>query len=327
MKENIKVSVIMPVYNHEPYIAQAIESVLMQKVNFKYELLIGEDCSTDNSLAVINQYKDYEQVIIFAREKNMHNQKIRNALDLRLKSCGEYIITLEGDDYWTDENKLQKQVDFLDSHPEYISCSHRFTVIDKNGTPYHDEDFECQFFQNNDYTKEVFERGLMLSHLNTTMYRNFYRDGDSDLDLTYFTEFSTMGGDYLLHAYLIVRGKMYCLNDVMSIYRKVVDVTSSSFSARMEKNNKRDKVYENVKDAEAYFKRNYDISFNARKKNAYASAVFKWYREKTKDNFKVVTRIIVMSGHRLQYTWWFIYLVIARTWKNCIGKRSERIKF
>ncbi len=325
MCTDIKVSITMTVYNHEKYIEQAIESVLKQQVNFKYELLIGEDCSTDNSLALIRKYEDREQVKIFAREKNMNQLKIRNGLDLKLRTKGEYVITLEGDDYWSDVHKLQKQVDFLDTHPDYIACAHKFSVVDRDGTPYHDEDFECQFLQDNPYNQEVFEKGLMLSHLNTLMYRNFFRDKSADIRL--FTDFTGMGGDYLLHAWLVLHGKIYCLPEVMSCYRKVTDTSSSSFSAGMERNNRRDVIYRCVKESEQFLNENYHISFYARKKSAYASAVFKWNRERTVKNFQVVKRIIKMSGQPLTYTWWLVYLLTARFIKNHTGRRNERVRF
>ena len=325
MDSDIKVSITMTVYNHEDYIEQAIESVLMQKVNFKYELLIGEDCSTDNSLELIRKYEDREQIKIFAREKNMNNLVIRNGMDLKLRAMGEYIITLEGDDYWSDENKLQKQVDFLDLHSDYIACAHRFCVVDRNGVPYKNVDFECQFIQDNPYDKGVFEKGYMLSHFNTLMYRNFFRDKSTDIRL--FTNFKGMGGDYLLHAWLVLHGKMYCIPEVMSCYRKVTDITSSSFSASMEKNNRRDIVYRCVKESELFLKENYDISFYARKKSAYASAVFKWNRERTKKNFQVVTRIIKMSGQPVRYTFWLVYLLMARFILNHTGRKKERVRF
>lgn len=325
MDTDIKVSITMTVYNHEQYIEQAIESVLMQQVNFKYELLIGEDCSPDRSLELIKQYEGREQVKIFAREKNMNKATIRNGLDLKMRTRGEYVITLEGDDYWTDPYKLQKQVDFLDSHPEYIGCGHKFQVVDREGTPYHDEDFECQFFQDNPYNQQVFESGLMLSHLNSLMYRNFFKTGTIDMRL--FTDFKEMGGDYLLTAYLVLNGKVYCLPEIMSHYRKVFDSTSSSFSASMERNNRRDTIFQCVKESEKFLNQNYTISFFERKKGVYASAVFKWNRERTMKNFKVIIKIIRMSEQPVRYSWWLIYLFSTRFIKNHTGRKNERVRF
>lgn len=121
---NPKVSVCMVTYNQEKYIQQAIESVLKQKTNFDYEVVIGEDCSTDNTRKILSQH----QTRYPNRIKTIFNKKnigpgenfIRT-----INTCkGTYIAYLEGDDYWTDPFKLQKQVDFLDKHPDYSLCFH-----------------------------------------------------------------------------------------------------------------------------------------------------------------------------------------------------------
>lgn len=113
------VSVLMITYNHEKYIAQAIDSVLMQKTNFDYEIVIGEDCSTDKTREIVLEYKAKhpDKIKLLLQEKNLG--MIQNFIDT-LKACtGKYIALLEGDDYWTDPYKLQKQVDFLEANPEY----------------------------------------------------------------------------------------------------------------------------------------------------------------------------------------------------------------
>ena len=115
----MKVSVLMPTYNHEKFIAQAIDSFLMQKCNFETELLIGDDCSTDNTLKIAKDYAEKfpEKVKIF--EKKHNEGLLKNYKTLISNAKGEYFAILESDDYWTDEQKLQKQVDFLDKNPEY----------------------------------------------------------------------------------------------------------------------------------------------------------------------------------------------------------------
>ena len=115
----IIVSVHMITYNHENYVSKAIESVLMQKANFPYEIVIGEDCSTDDTREIVFDYqKKYPAIIrVITSEKNVgpHKNDIRT-----LKNCtGKYVAFCEGDDYWTDPYKLQKQVDFLENHTDY----------------------------------------------------------------------------------------------------------------------------------------------------------------------------------------------------------------
>lgn len=130
-----KVSVHMPAYNHEPYIAEAIESALAQKTNFPFEIVIGEDCSTDGTRAVAREYaRRYpNQVVLLENAKNLgiweNDQKV-------LRACrGEYIAWLESDDYWCSDTKLQRQVDLLDSQPDLSACFHRAKAVPDTGLP------------------------------------------------------------------------------------------------------------------------------------------------------------------------------------------------
>lgn len=127
-----KVSVCMITYNHEAYVAQAIESVMRQKTNFGYELVIGEDFSTDNTRQIVKRFqKKYPQKIrLILSEKN--EGMMRNFIRTFQSCRGKYVAMLEGDDYWTKSNKLQKQVDFLDSNPQYSVCFHAIKAFYEN---------------------------------------------------------------------------------------------------------------------------------------------------------------------------------------------------
>lgn len=121
----MKLSVAMITYNHETYIGQAIESVLAQKVNFEFEIVIGEDRSTDGTRAVVEEfYRRYpDRIRLLLRDHNVGGN--RNFAQTVEACQGEYVALLEGDDYWTATDKLQKQVDFLDENPDYTICSGR----------------------------------------------------------------------------------------------------------------------------------------------------------------------------------------------------------
>ena len=116
------VSVCMITYNHAKYISQAIESVLMQKASFPFELVIGEDCSTDNTRSTCIEYQNKFPDIIKSRLPHKNQGMIRNFIETKRACQGKYIAICEGDDYWTDTFKLQKQVDFLESNPQYGLC-------------------------------------------------------------------------------------------------------------------------------------------------------------------------------------------------------------
>ena len=128
-----KVSICMVTYNHQQFINQAIDSVLMQKTNFEYELIIGEDCSTDQTRSIVQTYAAAfpERIKLVLQEQNVG--ATRNFASV-LDSCkGRYVALLEGDDYWTSPDKLQKQVEYLDCHPDYAICYHSCQVVDKMG--------------------------------------------------------------------------------------------------------------------------------------------------------------------------------------------------
>lgn len=122
------VSVLMITYNHEDYIRQAIESVLMQETDFDVELVIGEDCSTDATRSIAMEYAeqhpDRVQLVLAYSNQGWH----RNFNDTLAQCRGQYIALLEGDDYWLSPNKLQMQVDFLRTHPDCAMC---FTRVQK----------------------------------------------------------------------------------------------------------------------------------------------------------------------------------------------------
>ncbi len=128
----MKLSVCITTYNHEKYIAQAIESVLMQRTNFDYEIIIGEDDSADNTRQIVKEYKSRypDKIRLFLNDRknviyiNGHPTGRWNFINNLKHAQGKYIALLEGDDYWTDPYKLQKQVDFLDSHPNFAICFH-----------------------------------------------------------------------------------------------------------------------------------------------------------------------------------------------------------
>ncbi|HEY3277983.1 MAG TPA: glycosyltransferase, partial [Syntrophorhabdaceae bacterium] len=119
----------MITYNHEEFIEKALDSILMQNTNFDYEVVVGEDCSTDNTRDILIKYKQRypEKFVLLLNE---HNLGMHRNMDLVLKTCrGEYVAFLEGDDYWVSPRKLQKQVDLLDAHPECVLCAHNVSIV------------------------------------------------------------------------------------------------------------------------------------------------------------------------------------------------------
>jgi glycosyltransferase involved in cell wall biosynthesis len=123
-------SVRIATYQHAHFIAQCLDSVICQQTDFPFEIIIGDDCSTDGTREIVFDYADRypEQIRVFTADMNVgikaNGQRIRNACR------GKYIALLEGDDYWCDPLKLQKQVDFMEANPDYALCYHDFTMLD-----------------------------------------------------------------------------------------------------------------------------------------------------------------------------------------------------
>ena len=133
LNNEITVSVCCITYNQEKYIAQAIEGFLLQKTDFQIEILIGEDYSTDNTRQIIQTYqnKHPKLIKILSGEKNAGGTK--NLLNVLNNAKGRYLAFCDGDDFWTDAYKLQRQVDFLRDDQDFVACSHYSRVIDEKG--------------------------------------------------------------------------------------------------------------------------------------------------------------------------------------------------
>ena len=206
----IKVSVAMITYNQESYIAQAIDSVLMQEIDFPIELIIGEDCSTDRTRDIVRDYQQrYPDIIRLLLPDN--NQGMLRNFAQTLAACqGKYVALLEGDDYWTSPKKLQKQVNFLEQHSDCTICFH--TV-------------RC-FYENDSQPSYDFPRGKQadFSDLEDLLVRNFmstcsvvFRNRLFDQLPRWF--FHLKLGDWPLHILNAQYGRIGYLREVMGAYR------------------------------------------------------------------------------------------------------------
>lgn len=139
-----KASVLMITYNHQEFIAQAIESALMQITDFDYEIVIGEDCSTDRTREIVREYAEKypDKIRASFHPHNLGPHRFglggKNNLVATYKACrGQYLAFLDGDDYWTDRTKLQRQVEFMDNHPECTFCCHPVRISYSDGRNQH----------------------------------------------------------------------------------------------------------------------------------------------------------------------------------------------
>ncbi len=215
---NVKVSVIIITYNHEKYIAQAIESVLLQR-NVSFEIIIGDDASTDHTPEIVKAYaRKYPNLIrAFLREKNLG--PTRNAYECLKYAQGKYIAACEGDDFWCDTDKLRKQADFLDCHDEYSAVASDIYIVDENGIPWSDMKKLRWISKRRDYRLRDF-RGIFLpGHPNSLMRRNFYLDKSFESELIWRAD--PYIGDRTTALQWVCRGRIYRIDEKLSCYRCV----------------------------------------------------------------------------------------------------------
>lgn len=242
------VDVVMVTYNHEKYIAQAIESVLMQNCDFKYQLIISDDASLDNTKKICRKYNQlYPDKILYLDNKaNVGLVKnYKRAFDL---CFAKYIGILEGDDYWIDKDKLQKQVAILENFPEIGLVHGNFYTL-QNGK-----------LITNIPKKEKFPEGelfkkLLLKNLIcplTVVFRKELFDRHIDYDLFIENNFSTI--DYALWLGIAANSKINYINDFLGVYRREIGSISNT-----ENFNKTDKFLETAFFVQNYYAKKYNL--------------------------------------------------------------------
>lgn len=191
----------------------------MQKTSFKIELVIGEDCSLDSTRKICEEYANkYPDLIkLLPSESNLGMK--RNGIRTFEACIGKYIAACEGDDYWTDPLKLQKQVDFLEGNPEYVLCFHNVWVSHKKS--------KDDYFLNHGLNKDTFDAKDIITRewfigTGSMVFRNVIHDYPS-----WFMK--VISGDMALHLLLIDKGKFKYIDEVMSVYRKYGDGLSAFY--------------------------------------------------------------------------------------------------
>lgn len=211
MKNNndIKVSVLMLTYNQERYINEAIRSVILQKTNFLFELVIGNDASTDATEQICKEWqaKYPDKIILINRKQNLGLQQ--NFIQTYAQCLGQYVAICEGDDFWIDKHKLQLQADFLDAHPDYSTCFHR--VIN------YYEDRGTKSLSNGRQKSETNILDLARSNFISNVSAFFRRGLFGELP-EWFARVSTY--DYAIHLLNAQFGKIHYINRPMAVYRQ-----------------------------------------------------------------------------------------------------------
>lgn len=219
--DNFLLSVVFITYNHEPFLREALDSVLNQKVNFAYEIVVGEDCSTDHTRDILVEYKNKypEKIKLLFREKNF-GRPTQNVYETIMECKGKYLAFLEGDDYYTDNSKLQEQVDFLEQHSEYIGVTHTCKVVGKSGEEVFDQEALSLYEWSGVYTLEDYKyQTKWPGQTATVLCRNIFKEHKYDYSILYKAH--DFIDDAVILLFLLLQGDMYRMDKTMSAWRFV----------------------------------------------------------------------------------------------------------
>ena len=215
MKDNCPlVSISCITYNHAPYIRQCLDGFMMQQTNFAFEVLIHDDASTDGTTEIIKEYEEnYPDIIkpLYEEENQWVKGRRGSAVFNFPRAKGKYIALCEGDDYWTDPLKLQKQVDFLEANPEYVMCSHMFKEYLQTECKFR-SDWRGTLKEGLNYDLDRLIHGYWDFHPLTVMFCT------AKLDLKEYSLYP-YSMDAVLFFHLLKKGKGYMIPEEMGVYR------------------------------------------------------------------------------------------------------------
>ncbi len=214
-----KVSCHIITYNQKNFISQCIDGVLMQQTDFPYEIIIGDDNSTDGTREILIEFKKKYPEIITLNLRQERGEGIpgkENFVSTLAMCKGEYISLCDGDDYWTNPFKLQKQVDFLEQNKDYVLCFHQINILNTDGIIV--EDFITNVPDNYE-TQETLAKLDNYIHTPSVVFRNVIKEFPFEFQLSPI-------GDYFLYMLLTQHGKLKYLEEKMCVYREGVGIWS-----------------------------------------------------------------------------------------------------
>lgn len=213
------VSISCITFNHAPYLRECFEGFLMQQTAFKFEVVVHDDASTDGTREVIEEYTEKHPDIFVPmyQTENQYSKGIRGMMArFNFPRCrGKYIALCEGDDYWTDPFKLQKQVDFLESNPDFALCHTAVKLLENN-----EEKDNFSIKQWNHLKDDLGYQFALFSPLAftcTALFRN--------ISFINYNEYNIVSGDWMLWVKITLTGKAKFLNETTAVYRQGVGVS------------------------------------------------------------------------------------------------------
>lgn len=314
------VSIICITYNHEKYIEQAIKGFLNQKTTFDYEIIIHDDASTDKTAKIVKYYSEKypNKINAILQTENQYSKGKKFTYGLiRNIAKGKYIAFCEGDDYWIDAEKLQRQVDVLENNIEYVACCHNTIIVKKDNTPWDAKTNMFEYFAEDQiHSVKYLENDCRFCQTTSLLFK---RDIISEMNQQTYNEFKGIkaNGDMKFSAIIAANGKIYHIARDMACYRFVTD-TGTSWSARNKEKNICYSTYTSLKSIQDFIFKNYSVQISYRYYLDYLirSAVKRYISTKDSKDKEILIEILKNES---------IFHICVRTVAQAVKKlRSKR---
>lgn len=295
------VSIACITYNHEKYIAQAIESFLMQKTSFSYEILIHDDASTDSTQSIIRKYEKDNSTVIRAvyQTENQNSQGKSSFVPLFQMAKGKYIAICEGDDYWTDENKLALQVEIMESHPECSGCCHNTRAVNEQGCP-HEGDMQLIHYKSEDIIldKTYLNANCRFCRTPSLMIRTSVMPRTKSDWENYSA--CRANGDMKWSAIIAATGNMYFLARTLADYRYVLTTGSGSWNARNKDKNINLRVFNSLENIKQYILSEYhnELCYDGYYVWLVLNSIKQFAKKHTKENWYILKSLLQITAKR-----------------------------
>jgi glycosyltransferase involved in cell wall biosynthesis len=223
------VSIVVITYNHEKYIRKCLDSILMQDVDFSFEIIISDDFSPDRTAQIITEYQKKYPDIIKPNLRTINVGATKNQYDCFTRCTGDYIAILDGDDFWTDKRKLKNQTDFLKNNDTFIACTQRYSVVDENNNVTQDVYYGPGRPESGEYTLNDFKKYIYYGHPGTLVFRNIFLKPVYDYSIIYKADRWIC--DITLCLILTCLGRIYVSDENMTSYRSFQNKGGTNFSS------------------------------------------------------------------------------------------------
>lgn len=292
--EDILVSVIMTTFQHEKYVKKALDSILMQRTSFAIEIFVADDCSTDGTREILLDYKKRygNKIKLYLRKRNLG--ATRNFYHIATRAAGKYIAELEGDDYWTDEYKLEKQAQYLEAHPDCSGFFCKCHFIGEEGDILHLA-YRSVYDSKKRYSLADFQSGTLPGHTAACMYRNIFRNAKGRYQ--FFYHLHHLVGDQTLYCILLSEGYLGFANEDMSAKRIVVKKNGTNARSISANNNYTFRMWKYYSDLEICMRKvlGKKVNLKTRRKSEMKKAYNRLLEAKTIENVVIYGKICVME--------------------------------